>query len=184
MKAGHGARMTTRDPKPIPRERTLVLKTRRDSRRLGAAVARVLCPGDLVLFIGALGAGKTFLVRAVARALGVAEAITSPTFTLVNEYPFPAGMLVHADLYRLMGDDARLLTEVSRLGLRERRSEGAILLVEWGQDAVVALGADPAVVVSLAIDPTAATGSEAAGRRVATLGGARAGGIVLIVDAG
>jgi tRNA threonylcarbamoyladenosine biosynthesis protein TsaE len=144
------------------------LPARRDTRRLGAAIAGVLEAGDLAVLSGDLGAGKTFLVRAVARALGVETAVTSPTFALVQEYATKRAPLVHVDLYRLRGPG--LAAEVARLGLRERRREGAILLVEWGEDAAEALGGEPDLVVSLAI----------AGEleRVATLSGPRADGIV------
>jgi tRNA threonylcarbamoyladenosine biosynthesis protein TsaE len=168
----------TFDPKPTPHERVVLLRTRRDSRRLGAALARVLEPGDLAILIGGLGAGKTFLVRSIARALGVVEPVTSPTFTLVNEYVTVAGPLVHADLYRLLGDPDALRLEVERLGLRERRRDGGIVLVEWGQDAATALGGDPAIVVTLAMGSGTPDGDEAEGARVATVGGTRAGDIV------
>jgi tRNA threonylcarbamoyladenosine biosynthesis protein TsaE len=151
---------------PSPADRTL--RTRRDTRRLGAAIARALGPGDLVVLSGDLGAGKTFLVRAVARELGVAQAVTSPTFTLVQEYATARAPLVHVDLYRVLGP--RLTEEVARLGLRERRAEGAIVLVEWGEDAIAALGGAPALVVSLRIAGPS--------QRAASLSGARAGDIV------
>jgi tRNA threonylcarbamoyladenosine biosynthesis protein TsaE len=149
------------------------LRTRRDTRLLGKAMARVVSPGDLVLVSGDLGAGKTFLVRAMARALGSTERVTSPTFALVQEYATPAGTgitLVHADLYRLRDSPAGLATEVARLGLRDRRAEGALLVVEWGEEAITALGGDPALIVSLAI-----AGPH---ERVATLSGSRARNIV------
>lgn len=144
------------------------MPARRDTRRLGAAIAGVLEAGDLAVLSGDLGAGKTFLVRAIARALGVETAVTSPTYALVQEYATKRAPLVHVDLYRLRGPG--LAAEVARLGLRERRREGAILLVEWGEDAAKALGGEPDLVVSLAI----------AGEleRVATLSGPRADGIV------
>jgi tRNA threonylcarbamoyladenosine biosynthesis protein TsaE len=147
------------------------LRTRRDTRRLGAAIARVLAQGDVVILSGDLGAGKTFLVRAVARALGVEGTVTSPTFAVVQEYDTARGPLVHVDLYRLRGE--ALPAEIARLGLRERSREGAILLVEWGEDAIDALGGEPALLVSLAL----VAGAEDTGRRV-TLSGARAGDIV------
>jgi tRNA threonylcarbamoyladenosine biosynthesis protein TsaE len=150
-----------------PRFRTL--RTRRDTRHLGEAIARVLQPGDLVVLSGDLGAGKTFLVRAVARALGIDVPITSPTFALVHEYPSSRGPVLHVDLYRLLG--AGLAAEVARLGLRERRREGAILLVEWGEDAVGSLGGGPDLHVSL----TVADGDA----RAAALSGPRAGDIVV-----
>jgi tRNA threonylcarbamoyladenosine biosynthesis protein TsaE len=120
--------------------------------------------GDLVILSGGLGAGKTFLARAIARALGVGEAVTSPTFTLVQEYETTKGPLLHVDLYRLLGD--KLAAEIARLGLRERRGEGAILLVEWGGDAAGMLGDPPELVVTLT-----ATSDRA---REATLVGTRA----------
>ena len=117
------------------------LRTRRDTIRLGKRIAELLEPGDLVLLSGDLGAGKTFLARAIARGRGVpAHApIASPTFTLVQEYETPAGTLLHVDLYRLRGsaDERR---EVERLGLAERRADGAVLLVEWGESLDAALG--------------------------------------------
>ena len=106
-----------------------------------------------MLFAGDLGAGKTFLVRAVARALGVPAdlAIASPTFTLVQEYETARGTLVHADLYRLRHDDrARTELEIRRLGLAERRAEGAMVVVEWGEGYEKALGGDLGLLVSLA----------------------------------
>ena len=127
------------------------LKTRRQTQRLGRAIGAKLRSGDLVVLSGDLGAGKTFLARAIARGLGVPESvrITSPTFNLVQEYDTPRGTLLHADLHRLLGKD--LEREVQRLGLRERRDEGCILVVEWGAGAVAWLGGDPALVVELAV---------------------------------
>ena len=97
---------------------------------------------------GGLGAGKTFFARALCRALGVPAQIpiTSPTFTLVHEY---AGRvpLRHADVYRLR--DASELTE---LGLREQRNEGAVLIVEWGGPYLDALGGD-GLLLEIALSP-------------------------------
>jgi tRNA threonylcarbamoyladenosine biosynthesis protein TsaE len=129
----------------------VALPTRRDSKRLARSLARVLEAGDLVALSGDLGSGKTFIARALARALGVEGAVTSPTFTLVREYGTAGGgVLLHADLYRLGRGPDELASEVTRLGLRERRSTGAIVVVEWGDDALPALGAEPAFAVRLA----------------------------------
>lgn len=110
------------------------LRSRRDTTRLGVKIAGDLQPGDLVTLSGDLGAGKTFLARAIARHLGVPPeiAIASPTFTLVQEYETKRGTLLHVDLYRLR-DTANAIADVRRLGLAERRAEGALLLVEWAQ---------------------------------------------------
>jgi len=130
----------------------LRLASRRDTTRLGVRLAGLLSPGDLVLLAGDLGAGKTFLARALARTLGVPVeiAIASPTFTLVQEYDTPRGVLLHADLYRLRDDDrARTEVEIRRLGLAERRAEGAMVVVEWGEGYERALGGDLSLAVSL-----------------------------------
>lgn len=121
------------------------------TRRLGGALADALRPGDLVVLEGDLGAGKTFLVRAIARALGVPEEIpvTSPTFTLLHELPGRVP-IVHADLYRL--EDADDLVE---LGLFERIGEDAVVLVEWGERFAEALG-PVALILRLALTGEAA----------------------------
>jgi tRNA threonylcarbamoyladenosine biosynthesis protein TsaE len=129
------------------------LATRRETTRLGHALAATLREGDLVLLSGDLGAGKTFLARAIARGLGVPSgtAIPSPTFTLVQEYSTPRASLLHVDLYRLR-DDAKVSSEVRRLGLAERRAEGAILLVEWGEGLEAELGGPADVTVRLMLE--------------------------------
>jgi len=150
----------------IPR----ALPTRRATTQLGEAIGRVLAPGDLVLLSGDLGAGKTFLVRAIARGLGVEGRVTSPTFTLVQEYALAkGGALLHVDLYRVLDTAAGIATEVSRLGLRERRGEGAIVLVEWGDAALAALGGDVALTVRLRGSGEHAREAELTGERVAAL---------------
>jgi tRNA threonylcarbamoyladenosine biosynthesis protein TsaE len=140
--------VTTAEP------RILQLGTRRDTTRLGIQIASALVPGDLVLLSGDLGAGKTFLARAIARELGVpaSTAIASPTFTLVQEYETPRGTLLHVDLYRLRDDDhEKTLAEVRRLGLAERRAEGAILVVEWGEGTEHELGGPCRLSVTLTL---------------------------------
>lgn len=122
------------------------LPTRLATRALAGRVARRLVPGDLVLLDGELGAGKTFFARALLRALGVpgARAVTSPTFILVNEYEATRGPVLHADLYRLRESAGAagegLAREAAALGLRERRGEGAVVLVEWSGGAEEVLG--------------------------------------------
>jgi len=155
----------------VPREIVRSLASRRDTRQLGAAIARALEPGDLVMLEGPLGSGKTFLTRAIARTLGARGPVTSPTFTLVREIATRHGLLLHADLYRLRGET--LGQETRRLGLRERRSEGCLLIVEWGMDALDVLGGAPALVVLLS-----PAGDH---QRTATLSGPRAGSPGVIV---
>ena len=131
------------------------LSTRRDTIRLGVRIARALGPGDLVQLSGDLGAGKTFLARAVARALGVPAdlAIASPTFTLVQEYAISLGTLLHVDLYRLRedADPEKTAADVRRLGLAERRAEGAIVLVEWGEGLEHELGGAAELTIAIAL---------------------------------
>jgi tRNA threonylcarbamoyladenosine biosynthesis protein TsaE len=99
-------------------------------------------PAALFLLSGGLGAGKTFFARALLRALGVGAAVPSPTFTLVQEYETRAGNVLHVDLYRLREAGIDTRSEIERLGLREQRGDGAILLVEWASGFEDCLGGD------------------------------------------
>lgn len=92
---------------------------------LGRRLAERLEPGDVVALSGNLGAGKTHLVKGIAAGLGIdPAAVTSPTFTLVQEHG--EGALLHLDLYRIESGD-----EADRLGLGELLDGDAIALVEW-----------------------------------------------------
>jgi tRNA threonylcarbamoyladenosine biosynthesis protein TsaE len=124
------------------------LPTRRSTIHLAERLARAIAPGDLVVLTGGLGAGKTFFSRALCRALGVPHEvpITSPTFTLVHEYDGRVPIR-HVDAYRLADED-----ELAALGLREQRAEGAVLLVEWGEPYLDALGGD-ALVLAIDVSP-------------------------------
>ncbi len=109
-------------------ERQLLLAagSERDTREFGERLASVLAPGAIVALVGDLGAGKTLLVKAIAAALGVpADEVSSPTFTLIQEY---AGRvpLRHCDTYRLRDPD-----EFLDLGLDELFARDGIALVEW-----------------------------------------------------
>ena len=161
-------------PKPLVE---IALPNRRATKALAEKVAPRLRPGDLVRLDGDLGAGKTFFTRALLRALGVGEetAVTSPTFVLVTEYPCKVGLVLHADLYRLREGGPRsqgFLAEVEGLGLRERRDEGAVLVVEWGEGAEAALGGEPELTVTLRVEGTNARRAFVGGPLAAELGGA------------
>ncbi len=124
------------------------LPTRRSTVRLARALAVDLAPSDLVVLDGPLGCGKTFFTRALSRALGLDSRfrVTSPTFSLVNEYP-TAPPLAHADLYRLGGAQ-----EVEELGLRERRDQGWLIVAEWARPHLAVLGSD-ALVIEFSLEP-------------------------------
>jgi tRNA threonylcarbamoyladenosine biosynthesis protein TsaE len=104
-----------------------------DTRELAARLAPLVVGGDVVLLAGDLGAGKTTFAQGFGRALGVEEPITSPTFTLVREYPGRL-RLVHVDVYRLDH-----LQEVVELGIGELVDDGGVALVEWGDAAAPVL---------------------------------------------
>ncbi len=102
-----------------------ILATRADTEALGAAIAAVLRPGDIIALSGDLGAGKTCLARAIIAALGWPGDVPSPTYTLVQSYDPPDVRVPvwHVDLYRIENPD-----EADALGLFET---DAALIIEW-----------------------------------------------------
>lgn len=110
--------------------------------RLGFCVGLKACPGDVFALCGELGAGKTCFAAGLARGLGVSEdyAVTSPTFTLVNEYPGRC-RLYHLDVYRL--DHSRQLDD---LGYEEYVSGDGVTVIEWADKIADALPPDAVIV--------------------------------------
>ncbi|MFA9429656.1 tRNA (adenosine(37)-N6)-threonylcarbamoyltransferase complex ATPase subunit type 1 TsaE [Egicoccus sp. AB-alg2] len=123
---------------------TLRSKAPEQTRELAAALAPMLAPGDVVALSGELGAGKTCFVQGAARALGVHDRVTSPTFTLVRTYPEADVPIVHCDVYRL-----DRLQDVLDLG-DEVLAPDVVTFVEWG-DAVASLLPDDRLDVELTL---------------------------------
>jgi tRNA threonylcarbamoyladenosine biosynthesis protein TsaE len=119
-----------------------------ETRKVGAALAELLVPGDVVSLTGDLGAGKTAFVQGAARALGVQEPVTSPTFVLVRQYRGDVPVH-HVDVYRL-----DRVQEVLDLGFEDLLDPSGVVFVEWG-DAVDALLPDDHLRVEITTDDDA-----------------------------
>ena len=108
-----------------------------DTEALGRALVQRLQPGAVVAFTGDLGAGKTAFVRGMAQGLGIPQRVTSPTFTIVNEYEGGRLPLFHFDMYRLRDAD-----DLFDIGWEDFRRRGGICAVEWSENIRDALDED------------------------------------------
>jgi tRNA threonylcarbamoyladenosine biosynthesis protein TsaE len=106
----------------------IVLNDMDATRALAQEALRRAGPGSLLILTGPLGSGKTTFTGLLARELGAEVAVTSPTYTLVHEYPTPEGVLVHVDAYRLPDAAA-----VEGLGLDAYLERARLVVVEWGE---------------------------------------------------
>ena len=106
---------------------------------IGEKIGRLLKQGDVICLIGGLGAGKTALTRGIGRGWGTTQRVTSPTFTLINEYYRSQDhqILYHLDCYRLMSDD-----DVETIGLDDILAAEGAVVIEWPQVASDWLPAD------------------------------------------
>lgn len=104
----------------------MTCKGREETARVAGALAPLLRPGDSILLKGRLAGGKTAFVQELVAALGSKAEVTSPTFTLAQFYPIPAGTFLHIDAYRLSS-----VAEFRDLALDEYISE-SITAIEWG----------------------------------------------------
>ncbi|MCI9403021.1 MAG: tRNA (adenosine(37)-N6)-threonylcarbamoyltransferase complex ATPase subunit type 1 TsaE [Oscillospiraceae bacterium] len=105
-----------------------------ETEALGETLAKRLQPGTVIAFTGDLGAGKTAFTRGLARGLGVTERVTSPTFTIVNEYEGGRLPLFHFDMYRLASSE-----ELFDVGWEDYLHRGGICAVEWSENIADAL---------------------------------------------
>ncbi|NCB62782.1 MAG: tRNA (adenosine(37)-N6)-threonylcarbamoyltransferase complex ATPase subunit type 1 TsaE [Clostridia bacterium] len=105
-----------------------------ETEAVGAELAKSLTPGAVLAFTGDLGAGKTAFVRGLARGLGVPDRVTSPTFTIVNEYEGGLLPLFHFDMYRLGSAD-----ELFDIGWEDYLARGGVCAVEWSENVAEAL---------------------------------------------
>ena len=105
-----------------------------ETQALGQALARRLAPGDVIAYFGDLGAGKTAFTRGLAQGLGITDPVTSPTYTIVNEYLSGRIPLFHFDMYRLSSSD-----ELFDIGWEDYLSRGGVCAVEWSENVEDAL---------------------------------------------
>ena len=105
-----------------------------ETEALGAALGRALQPGTVIAYTGDLGAGKTAFTRGIARGLGIRDAVTSPTYTIVNEYLSGRLPLFHFDMYRLHSSD-----DLWDIGWEDYLERNGICAVEWSENIADAL---------------------------------------------
>lgn len=108
-----------------------------ETRALGRTLAQALQGGAVVAFTGDLGAGKTAFVSGMAEGLGMEERVTSPTFTIVNEYEGGRLPLFHFDMYRLGSAD-----ELFHIGWEDYLARNGVCAVEWSENVDEALDGD------------------------------------------
>lgn len=105
-----------------------------ETQALGQKLASRLAPGDVIAYFGDLGAGKTAFTRGLAQGLGITDPVTSPTYTIVNEYLSGRIPLFHFDMYRLSFSD-----ELFDIGWEDYLSRGGVCAVEWSENVEDAL---------------------------------------------
>lgn len=115
---------------------TIQTNDERETEALGERLAHCLHAGAVVALYGGLGAGKTAFVRGMARGLEIRESVTSPTFTIVNEYPGDPA-LFHFDMYRL-----KSAAELYDIGWEDYLDRNGICVTEWSENIEEALPAD------------------------------------------
>ena len=105
-----------------------------ETEAIGAALSKILTPGSVIAYRGDLGAGKTAFTRGLARGLGVNDPVTSPTYTIVNEYLGGRMPLFHFDMYRLHSGD-----DLWDIGWEDYLERGGVCAVEWSENVAEAM---------------------------------------------
>ena len=105
-----------------------------ETEKVGEALGKVLKPGTILAYEGDLGAGKTAFTRGLARGLGATEPVTSPTYTIVNEYLGGRMPLFHFDMYRLSCTD-----DLWDIGWEDYLERGGVCAVEWSENVTEAM---------------------------------------------
>ena len=105
-----------------------------ETEAVGESLGKVLKPGSILAYEGDLGAGKTAFTRGLARGLGAAEMVTSPTYTIVNEYLSGRMPLFHFDMYRLASSD-----DLWDIGWEDYLERGGVCAVEWSENVADAM---------------------------------------------
>ena len=118
----------------------LITNSPLETEKVGEALGKILQPGTVLAYEGDLGAGKTAFTRGLARGLGCTEQVTSPTYTIVNEYLSGRLPLFHFDMYRLGSSD-----ELWDIGWEDYLDRNGVCAVEWSENVLDAL-TDPITV--------------------------------------
>ena len=140
---------------------TVITKSPEQTELLGKKLAELLRPGDVIAYYGDLGAGKTAFTRGLAAGLGIREAVTSPTYTIVNEYLSGRMPLFHFDMYRLSSSE-----ELVDIGWEDYLARGGVCAVEWSENVADAL--TDAISITIEKDP-----AQLDWRKITIEGGAR-----------
>lgn len=119
----------------------IILKGLDETEEFGLKLGNILKGGDVISLIGDLGAGKTTLTKSIAMGLGVRDYVTSPTFTLINEYKGKQYPLYHFDVYRLEG-----IEDILDLGFEEYFYSKGVTIIEWGNKIKNALPEDVLII--------------------------------------
>ena len=113
-----------------------------ETEAVGETLGKILVPGTVIAYQGDLGAGKTAFTRGLAKGLGATDRVTSPTYTIVNEYLSGRMPLFHFDMYRLGSSD-----ELFDIGWEDYLERGGVCAIEWSENVADAL--ENAIVINI-----------------------------------